>query len=513
MSEYDVIIVGGGHNGLICASYLARSGKRVLVLEATDVVGGMASPQSGPAGITASLAHTMTRLPDRIVDDLSLRAHGYRPTPVHLPMIAPGKDGNHIVLMGGRVTGVSQKDTDAFAAFHAQMQRHASVFRPLWLQTPPRLAKLDSATIKTYGGMALRMRMLGADDMREFLRVIALPMSDLLDEWFDDPRLKAIICWDGLIGSRLAPNSPNHGVLNYLFRLPAAESGGVEILRHSNGPIPAIVAAARAAGAEIRTSARVARITVKPGSDGLHAAGVELETGETCSADIVVSATHPKNTFLDLVGQKHLEVEFANRIRRIRSAGMVAKAHFIVSSVQPFVLSRLADARIIIAPSMEDIEQCFDQAKHGEIPSAPVLEVTLPTMADSETAPKDNHLVSVHAMYVPSDPKCAWDHDERLQFLGRIASKIDSYCPGFSNSIVAHELLTPQDIASKYGVSGGHWHHGELALDQMMMMRPTYEAAQYRTPIRGLFLCSAGSHPGGGITGVPGHNAAREILK
>ena len=507
MSDYDAIIIGAGHNGLTCAAYLAQAGKRVVVIEARDSVGGLASHQHSLGAGNFAVADRLPAIPRKIVKDLALVRQGFCEADSPLSTFAIRADGALIQFAGGEATGVSEKDATAYREFHRRMKRYAGVLNPLWLQPPPRLVGPDLAAAKFFGGLGLRLRLLGADEMGEFLRVLALPMSDLLDEWFEDPQFKAMLCWQGLVGNKLAPHSPNHAVLNFLQRFITEDIDGMAVVGDGQHLIEALERATRAAGAEILTGAKVLQVDLGPGPDGLQATGVTLASGQRIAAGIVVSAAHPKNTFLDLVGQENLGIEFANRIRRIRSNGMVAKAHFMISAPLEIAGAPLADQHFLIAPSMDAIESAFDDVKYGGFPTDPMLEITAPR------CPDQCHMISATVMYVPAQPKLAWDADAKERLLQTVVSKIARYSPNFQETVTSSELLTPQDIAETYGICGGHWHHGELALDQMMMMRPTYEAAQYRTPIAGLFLCSAGCHPGGGIAGAPGHNAAQEILK
>jgi phytoene dehydrogenase-like protein len=280
-----------------------------------------------------------------------------------------------------------------------------------------------------------------------------------------------------------------------------------------NGLIVALSAAATTAGAEIRTGARVVRILIDGGADGLTAAGVELEDGEQLKASRIVSAADPQRTFLELVGVDNLEIHFTNRIRRLRCEGYVAKLHLALSGLPEFSGLARPDGRMIIAPDMDTIEIAFDDAKYGQASEHPVLEMIIPSLHNPSMAPAGQHVLSAHVMYVPHDRQGGWNDEARNRLCERVIDTISRYAPAIKKQIIHRQLLTPADIANAYNVTGGHWHHTELALDQMMMMRPTYEAAQYATPITGLYLASAGCHPGGGLMGGPGHNAAHEILK
>jgi phytoene dehydrogenase-like protein len=254
-------------------------------------------------------------------------------------------------------------------------------------------------------------------------------------------------------------------------------------------------------------------VLIDGSTDGLNAKGVQLADGEQIEADRIISATDPQRTFFELVGVEHLEIGFTSRIRRLRCAGYVAKLHIALSDLPEFDGLERADGRMIIAPDMDTIEFAFDHAKHGELPEKPVMEIVIPSVHDASLAPAGQHVLSAHVMYVPHTLKGGWNDAARDQICERAIDTIAQYAPRIREQIVHQEFLTPSDLEQNYLVTGGHWHHAEFAIDQMLMMRPTYEAAQYSTPIPGLFLCGAGSHPGGDIMGAAGHNAAHEILR
>jgi phytoene dehydrogenase-like protein len=394
------------------------------------------------------------------------------------------------------------------------MHRLADVLKPFWLKTMPRIGYTGISDLLTMGRLGLNIRMLGKKDMREFMRIATLPARDLMDEYFDDDALKATLSWDGIVGSKKAPRSPNGAVLALLYRM-AEESRGAHRIPAGgvSGLIAALSASATASGAEIRYAAAVSRVLIDGSADGLLAKGVQLANGEKIEADRVISATDPRRTFLNLVGVEHLEIGFTNRIRRLRCDGYVAKLHLALNGLPEFGGLEQADGRMIIAPDMDTIEFAYDNAKYGELPAKPVMEIVIPSVHDASLAPAGQHVLSAHVMYVPYTLKGGWNDAARDQICERAIDTIAQYAPRIREQIIHQELLTPPDLEQNYRVTGGHWHHGEFAIDQMLMMRPTYEAAQYSTPIPGLYLCGAGCHPGGDITGAAGHNAAREILR
>jgi len=493
---------------LVCAAYLAQDGQRVLVLEAADTPGGLAANREFHPGFRTSVAHTVSHFSQKVADDLKLSSLGYSATSNLLPTVGFDAGQDHVVLQQDSVSGASSDDVESYQEYIRLMRRFADALRPSWLKTMPRIGSMDMSDVLTFGRMGLNIRMLGKRDMREFLRIASLPARDLMDEFFDNDILKATLSWDGLIGSKLAPRSPNNAVLTLLYRMAGTTmSGGVGAL------VSALEAAAIAAGAEIRTDARVQRILVSGSASGLRATGVELANGEVNEADRVVSSADPQTTFLSLIGVENLEIDFTNRIKRLRCKGYVAKLHLALNSLPTFGGIEDSGGRMIIAPDLDAIEFAFDDAKYGRWSEHPVMEITLPSVHDASLAPPDQHVLSAHVMFVPHDLKGGWNAATRDALSERIIDAIERFAPGIRQFIVGRELLTPADLEHAFGVTGGHWHHTEMALDQLLMMRPTYEAAQYATPIPGLYLCGAGCHPGGGLTGAPGHNAAREILK
>jgi phytoene dehydrogenase-like protein len=514
LDQYDSVIIGAGHNGLICAGYLAKAGQRVLVLEASDVPGGLAGSREFHPGFHTSIAHSVSHFSRKIASDLNLSSHGLSFASEPMPTIGLDARGEHVTTQGDSVSGTGTDDTDAFRAYCELMQRFAAVLEPFWLKTMPRIGSSDLGDLMTFGHIGLNLRRMGKRDMGELMRVASLPARDLMDENFDSELLKATLSWDGLIGAKLAPRSPNSAVLMMLYRM-AGESAGAHSIPQGGvaGLIAALRDSAEQSGAEIRCATKVSRILIDGTADGLVAAGVQLIDGTKIHSHRVISGTDPQRTFLDLVGVEHLDIGFTNRIRRLRCDGYVAKLHLALDSLPDFKGLESAGGRMIIAPNMDSIEFAFDHAKYGEIPHNPVMEIVVPSIHDSSLAPDGKHVLSAHVMYVPNKLKGGWNDDARSLISERSVDTIAHYAPGIREQIIHQELLTPADIEHDFHVTGGHWHHTEFAMDQMLMMRPTYEAAQYSTPIPGLFLCGAGSHPAGDIMGGAGHNAAREILR
>jgi phytoene dehydrogenase-like protein len=512
LQDYDTIIVGAGHNGLVCAAYLAKSGQRVLVLEAGQSPGGLASTREFYPGFKVSVAHTINQFSPRIVEDLQLARHGYPDSGEPLATLGLDLQGNHVRVHRGSISGVSTEDASKYGDYSALLQRCAAALQPSWMKTMPGVGANSLRELLTFAQVGIKLRLLGKQDMREFFRIAALPARDLMDENFSSELLKASLSWDGLIGSTQAPRSPNSTVLTMLYRMVGEHAGAHSIPGGGiKALINALVAAATGAGAELRCDSAVAKIRVEADDNGLRATGVEMTDGTQLSAGRVISATDPKRTFFDLVGVEHLEIEFCNRINRLRSDGFVAKLHLALSDLPTFRGLDVPDGRMIIAPDMDTIEFAWDDAKYGHCPQQPVMEVVVPSLRDPSLAPAGQHVLSAHAMYVPYRLKGGWNEAARNVLQESLVNTLCRYAPGLREQILHAQLLTPAELERDWRVSGGHWHHTEFAMDQMLMMRPTYEAAQYSTPIPGLYLCGAGCHPGGGLMGGPGHNAAREI--
>lgn len=507
----DVVIVGGGHNGLVCAAYLAQSGRRVLVLEAAERVGGACVTREFAPGYSVSAAaHYLNLLHDGVNRDLDLPRHGLTFAARDLDTIALAEDGSHVRISGASVTGVNAEDAAEFTRFHDRMNRFAKLLANLAVERPPKLVDGDLRDRWSLVKLAVKLRMLGRADMRELLRIGTINLFDVLEELFANDLLKGALALDGVLGSHMGPRSPNT-VLGYLHRRmgevfgymgPAVPAGGMGAVT------AALEAAAGAAGAILRTGARVRSIDVDAG----RVTGVTLADGERIEARVVVSNADPKTTFRDLVGYPSIETGFARRIEHIRMRGDAAKLHLALDGL-PEVAGLDRDAlgqRLVVAPSLGEVERAFDHSKYGEFSAAPALEISIPTLVDPSLAPAGGHVLSAVVQYAPYALKGGWPA-ARDRFQELLVDRIDRHLPGIRGRVRAAELLTPVDIERQFGIHGGHWHHGELALDQLLMMRPVPGATQYATPVDGLYLCGAGAHPGGGVLGLPGRNAARAV--
>jgi phytoene dehydrogenase-like protein len=497
MPSCDAIVIGGGTNGLACAARLAAKGRRVVVLEASDTPGGGAgSREFAPGYLAPSLAHTMRGMDARVMAgmDLARQGLGYHPA-----LATSVLGGAALEVTQGKVAG---PDAAAFAALHGKLSGFARVLAPFRAMTPPRLTTKgnDWGRLAWHG---LGIRALGRADFREFLRMILINVADVADDELTEDRLKGLLCFDATLGAWAGPRSPNTLIL-MLNQLAM----GADVLMPKGGMAAvaaAMAKAARAVGVDLRTGARVARVLV----EGDRAAGVVLATGEELRAPVVLSAISPRLTFQTLVGPRHLDAGFYERTGFIRSRGAAAKLNLALTGAPDLGDLR---RRFVIAPSMNAVEEAFNPVKYGEVPKAPVMEFVFPSAFDEGQAPVGHHVLSAIVQFAPHAPKAGLEA-ARAEMLETTLAVLEANVPGVRARVAHAELLMPQDIEARFGMVGGNWHHGELAVEQMLFLRPLREAAQYETPLPGLYLAGAGSHPGGGITGAAGWNAAGRVLE
>ena len=510
-----IVIVGAGHNGLVCAAYLARAGREVVVFEAAGQVGGAAiTREFSPGYRVSACSHISYQLDARISRELGLESHGLKTAHANLRTVALATEGDHLIFSGGRLDAglLPDKDRAALGEFHDRMLRFARVLGKQHNRRPPRIGGGGRSDLIAAAMIGLDIRRLGRSSMREFLRIAGINIFDVLEETFDTPLLKGALALDAVLGTNLGPRS-NNSVLTLLHRMSGQATGvtgGMSLPEGGMGAVSeALAASARASGAVVRTGAAVAHITL----EGDKVSGVELENGEKIAAGTVISNADPATTLLRLVGARHLETGFVHRVRHVRSKGMAAKLHLALDGLPGFSrLSALATGdRLVIAPDPGYIDRAFDQAKYGECSSDPALEITIPSIHDRTLAPPGRHVLSAIVQYAPFDPRASTD-SARAGLLERSLALIERYAPALRRQVVASELLLPADIEREFRITGGHWHHGELAIDQLLMLRPVPGAAQYAMPVNGLYLCGAGCHPGGGVMGSAGRNAAQAVL-
>lgn len=512
---FDVVFVGGGHNGLVAASQLARSGMRVVVLEAADATGGGAAAREIHPGFRVpGLVHVLPAFDRRAGRALNLRRHGLAPAPpVTTIVLLP--EGGSLTLSPAPAAAAddvrrhSPADAATLVDFLQRLDGHAGTLRTVLETTPPRLDPEERRSLLALGRLAWSIRRRGRGPMRELLRIVTMNVADLLEDHFDSEPLKGAFALDAVLGTDHGPRSPNT-VFTLLHRLagrprPGARVGGTAG-SHAGpaGTIQALNRAAAVLGVDVRPGARVSRVCVAAGA----ARGVELAGGGVIEAPAVVSNADPVTTFVELVGADHLDADFLSEVRHIRTRGTAGKVSYALDRLPALPgAGEGGSMRWVLAPSIEYVEQAFDHVKYGESVPEPALEITMPSLMDPSLAPGGKHVMSVNVAYAP----CSTSFD--ADAMGEtVTALIERYASGFSATVLAMQAWGPQEIERRFGMRGGHWHHGDIALDQFFMTRPVPGFAQYRAPVRGLYLCGAGTHPGGGLTGTNGFNAAREIL-
>ncbi len=520
----DVIIVGGGHNGLVTAFYLAKAGFKPLVLERRSQVGGSAITEEFHPGFRCStLTHNTGPLRADVVRDMQLESHGLKLITPEISTVSLLPDGRSLILYSDaqkaaqEIAQWSQKDATAYADFGAALGKIGKVIGEALTLTPP---NIDNPSSGDLWGMLMTgrsIRNLGKKDLYRILRWGPMAVADMVAEFFDTEPLRANIAARGIFGTSLGPWSAGSALV-LLLRAAADPSaaGGVQFPTGGAGAITtAMAAAAKQAGAEIRTGAAVSEIRVK---DGV-AKGVALVSGEEITANAVVSNADPKRTLMRLVDSAHLTPDFVQKIKNYRSVGTVAKINLALSALPEFTALKgkangnPLQGRIQISPEIDYLERAFDESKYGNFSRAPYLEITFPSLSDATLAPAGQHVMSIYMQYAPYHLKNS-DWETQRKALGETVVKtIAQYAPNLPQTILRHQIITPKDLEETYGLTGGHIFHGELALDQFFTMRPLLDWARYRTPIERLFLCGSGTHPGTGLTGGSGANAAREIAK
>lgn len=517
MQSFDAIVIGAGHNGLACAALLGRSKRRVLVLEAASDIGGASrTVEFAPGFRVSQVAHILGQLHPDLVSTLKLEKHGLALAADNIPTTALSPDGAHVTLEGAfgeKLSGaVSDADREGWERLRTRLLKFSGVLRPFLREPPPRLKHGGIGDLLTLGKLGLAVRRLGQAEMREFLRMALMNIADVLDEEIESDLLQGAIAFDAVMGTHLGPRSPN-SLMTLYYRL-AGQSGGrqaaLALPKGGMGMVAAALAsAAGAAGVEIRTGAPVARLLVENGA----VAGVVLESGEEIRSSCVASSANPKTTLLNLAGPRHFDTGFVRRVSNIRQRGNVAKLHLALEGLPDFAgLSRgLLAGRLLIAPSVQAIEAGFDPAKYGGASVEPALEIVIPSLSDPSLAPPGKHVASINAIYAAHDLERSGP-EARAAFLAAIMVVLERHAPGIGALVSASNLMTAADIERETGMPGGHWHHGELAIGQMFMLRPVPAAARYATPLPGLFLCGAGSHPGGGVMGAAALNAAKAIV-
>jgi phytoene dehydrogenase-like protein len=524
--RYDAIVVGAGHNGLVAATFLVRAGLKTLVVERADRVGGCAITSEIAPGFRCPILAHRGGLDPEIVRSLNLGRHGLQIVRPDARVTAPTLDGRALTLWADtgsavrEIAAFSQKDADQYPRFLASVAHISKVVRALLARQAPDIDRMTAVDLLAALKTLRQFRALGKADAYRLLRWLPMPVADLAGEWFESEPLRSVVAADGLLGSFLGPRSAGSAAI--LLLLAAQEGHPIApgwTARGGTGAIAdALAAAARQAGVDIRTSAGVQRILV----DEKGARGVVLTNGEEIQSRLVASSADPRRTLLGLVDPAHLAPEFLQRVEHIRMRGTLSKVNYAVSAIpnftglQPLTLDRRAAALsgpVRLARHTDAIERAFDAAKYGAMADEPWIELTIPSIVDATLAPAGRHVVSAYAQFTPHALRETTWGAERDRLGDLVTRTIDQYAPGFGQSVIAREIITPLDLEETWGLTGGHIFHGELALDQLVVSRPLLDWAHYRTPVRNLYLCGSGTHPGIGIDGRSGMLAAKAIIK
>jgi phytoene dehydrogenase-like protein len=520
--QRDIVIIGGGHNGLVTAFYLAKAGFRPLVLERHAQVGGAAITNEFHPGFKCStLSHNAGPIRPDVAADMQLAQHGLKLISPETSVVSLTPDGRALALYNDayksakEISAFSQKDADNYPALQESLRKMGGVIADALKMTPP---DIDSPSRTDLWGMlqtGRALRKLGKKDLYRLLRWGPMAIADLVAEYFETDLLRGTVAARGIFGTFLGPWSAGSALVLLIRAAADASPAGSAIFAAGGaGAITqAMASAAKAAGAEIRTNAEVAEVRVK---DGV-AISVVLKSGDEISAKTTISNADPKRTLLKLVDPIHLTPGFAEKLQHYRAMGTVAKINLALDGLPTFSAikngnSTALQGRIQISHGIDYLERAFDESKYGDFSKQPYLEVTIPSLTDPTLAPSGKHVMSIYMQYAPYKLKGDWS-TQRGALGDTVVGALAQYAPDLPGLVLEGQIITPKDLEETYGLTGGHIFHGELALDQFFTMRPLLEWARYRTPIANLYLCGSGTHPGAGLTGGSGANAAREILK
>ena len=522
---YDAVVVGGGHNGLTAAAYLAQAGLSVLVLERREIVGGCCvTEEIAPGCRVSTTSYIASMLRPEVISDLHLAEHGLRMVPCDPAIQVPFPDGHVVPWWADRERAkaefkkISVQDAETFVQVDDRLKKLARYLQPFFMEPPP---EIDTRSISGWTDLfraGKKFRGISSDEVSQLIAFLSGSLGEFLDHNYESEKMKTMFLANNVYGKHGGPYQPGTAI-GLLFHLL---SGGEHALQgffgHVMGGMGAITQALAASGqklgVEIRTSAAVAHIDVRDG----RARGVILEDGTEIRARIVLSNADPKRTFLKMVAAAELPNEFLHAIRGIKMEGPCAKVNLVLDE-EPCFTGTSSDASPLertfytLVPSLAFAERCYDIAKFGDIPEQVWVDCVVSSNADHSLAPAGNHILTCFVQYVPYHLRVG-NWDEKRELLGdRVVKKIAEYAPNVPNAIVARQVLTPLDLERTYGLTEGNIFHGDLRLEQLFFMRPVPGWSQYRTPIDGLYLCGAGAHPGGGVTGAPGHNAAHQVLR
>ncbi len=521
--ERDVVIIGGGHNGLACAAYLAKAGLDVLVLEKRGVVGGAAATEEPwPGYRVSSASYVVSLMPPQVVRELDLKRFGYEVSIITPDYFVPFPDGTALTLWGdverdaAAIGRFNERDAAAYVEFDRYFDRVARLLKDLLFVVPPNMNLRD---LPKWAATAGRFRKWSGRDLHETVRLFTMSAADFLDEWFEDERVKGALATQAIIGAWCGPMTPGSAyvLMHHWIGEVDGHAGAWGWVKGGMGGISAAMArAAEAAGAEIRTDAEVDRVAINASG---RAVGVALADGSLVRAQRVVSCAHPVTTYLSLIGEERLPGDVVRDVRRYRTRSGSVKLNVALSELPAFpAWDQEGDPHkglVAVSPSIEYLERAWDDAKYGRMSEHPYVEVVFPTAHEPEgLAPRGKHLMLGFSQYGPYElAEGSWDQGGRDDYAARVLKALGEFAPSLESAVEHLEVLTPRDIEERFGLIGGNIMQGELTPDQLFSFRPIPGHGDYRSPVAGMYLCGSGTHPGGGVMGVPGRNAASVILR